>query len=82
MGSTTIRISEAARATLRELAARSGEPMQTVLERAVEEYRRKRFFEQVNSAYAALREDPDDWRAEVAERAAVEGTLADGLEPE
>ncbi|MBI4494948.1 MAG: ribbon-helix-helix protein, CopG family [Chloroflexi bacterium] len=80
MASTTVRISEATRAILRDLAAQSGQSMQALIEQAVEDYRRRRFFEQVDAAYAALRANPDEWQAELQERALLEGTLADGLD--
>jgi hypothetical protein len=53
--------------------------MQAVLEKAVEAYRRKLFLEEVNRAYAELREDPDAWANLESERAAWDSTLADGL---
>src|SRR5713226_2248020 len=54
MANATIRISEQSRQTLRELAAQSGQTMQAVADRAIEEYRRQRFLEAVNADYAAL----------------------------
>jgi hypothetical protein len=55
--------------------------MQTILDEAVERYRRQRFLEEVNAAYAALGEDPAASKAARQERAAWEKTLADGLDP-
>jgi predicted transcriptional regulator len=80
MPSTTVRISAKARDTLRELAARSGEPMQAVLEKAIEHYHRQRFFDELDAAYTALRNDPEAWQAELEERALWETTLQDGLD--
>lgn len=80
MAGTTVRISEQARATLKELAAMLEIPMQAVLDQALERFRREQFFKQVNSAYAALRGDADAWQAEQAERRLWEVTLADGLD--
>ena len=57
MLSVTVRISETSRNILRELAAQQGESMQAVLEKSIEHYRRQRFLEEVNRAYAALRQD-------------------------
>ena len=68
MSSTTVRISGKARDTLRELAARAGEPMQSILEKAIEHYRRERFFDEADAAYRALRNDPEAWQEELAER--------------
>ena len=44
MASTTVRVSEETHELLRKLAAATGEPLQRVLERAVENYRREQFF--------------------------------------
>jgi hypothetical protein len=57
----TVRIKEETRAALREQAKEANEPMQEILARAVESYRRQRFLEQANVAYAALRTDPVAW---------------------
>ena len=54
--------------------------MQAILEKAIEDYRRRRMFEAANSAYAALRKNPDAWKAEQAERAEWDATLMDGVE--
>ncbi len=82
MGQTTVRITERTRDRLRELAREEGLTMQAVLDRAVEEHRRRRFLERVNAAYAELREDADEWQALLAEREEWEATLGDGLPPE
>jgi predicted transcriptional regulator len=63
----TIRISEASKKALRELADRERVPMQTVLDRAIENYRRNRFLDAVNQTYADLRND-EAWHAEAQER--------------
>ena len=65
---------------LRSLASREEKPMQEVLEKAIELYRRKRLLEMGNEAYAALRNDPRAWEQELAERKLWESTLADGLD--
>lgn len=80
MGMTSVRVDETTRDTLRQLAAESGEPMRAVLERAIECYRRQRFFDQVSAAYAALRADTEAWEEELEERRAWDGALVDGLE--
>jgi hypothetical protein len=53
--------------------------MQSLLERAVKEYRRRRFLKDLNASYAELQKDPDAWRAVETERAVWDGTLLDGL---
>jgi hypothetical protein len=56
--------------------------MQAVLDEAIEHYQRDKFLDEVNAAYAALRNDPKAWKAELAERALWDKTLADGLKDE
>ncbi len=75
---STVRISKESHRTLRELANREHAPLQTVLERAIENYRRERFLEAVNATYAELRRDQSAWKAELDERDEWSGTSADG----
>lgn len=82
MPSTTVRISERTRDIIRQLTARTGESMREVLEKAVENYRRQRFLEEANRAYAALKNNPKAWKEELEERRAWDATLVDGLEDE
>jgi hypothetical protein len=51
--------------------------MQAVLDKAIEDYRRRCFLEEANRAFAALRKDRNAWKAEVDERRAWDSTLAD-----
>jgi hypothetical protein len=78
----TVRISEQSHHWLRELAAQSGEPMQAVLDKALEQYRRQRFLEECHAAYCVLQQDPVVWADYQQELAAWDVTLLDGLEPE
>jgi predicted transcriptional regulator len=80
LASTTVRVTEETHELLRKLAAATGEPLQRVLERAVESYRREQFFAELDAAYQRLQADPVAWAEELAERAELEGTLADGLD--
>ena len=82
METTTIRVSGKTRDVLRVLARDSGKAIQDVIDEAVELYRRQRIIEQANAAYAALRDDPEEWQAEIEERAAWDATIGDGLEDE
>jgi predicted transcriptional regulator len=79
VATTTIRVTGETQAKLRALAEQRGETMQQVLAEAVEWYRRQRLIEETNARYAALRQDPAAWADEQGERAAWDGTLADGL---
>ena len=65
MASTTVRISDTARETLRKLAESSREPMQYILDQAIEEYRRACFLREANEAYGSLRRDEAAWPAPV-----------------
>ncbi len=77
MPTVTVPISERAHETLRSLAERDGQPVETVLDRAIEEYRRKTFLDQANEAFRALRDDPEAWRSEQEERALWDVALLD-----
>ncbi len=76
------RLSEVAREVVRRIAAESGDSMQDVLEKAIELYRRQRFLEESNRAFAALRADPKKWKAEQQEREEWDATVADDLTEE
>ena len=75
-----VRIRKETQNILRELAANEGKPMQAILDLAIEEYRRQRFLQEANAAYAALRNNPKAWKAELAERKVWEATMGDGQE--
>jgi hypothetical protein len=79
MSTPTVRISEVSHRILRELAEQSGQTMTDVLDKAIDAYRRKLFFEQMNAGYAELRADPQAWAAAEAERKLWDATLMDGL---
>jgi len=80
MATTTIRVNEATRDALRELAATTGEPMARLVERAVEHLRAEEFFAELNRAYDRLHADASALAEEAAEREEWEESLADGLE--
>lgn len=78
--SPNIRISAQSKATLRELANHEGKPMQTVLDEAIEQYRRDRFFRELNEGYARLQANPQAWKEELDERSLWDSSLTDGLD--
>ena len=80
--SANVRISHHTHKALKEIARLNGEPMQAVLDKAVETYRRQRFLEEAAAAYAAMRNDPASWKDELEERALWDKTNNDGLERE
>src|ERR1700732_190980 len=82
MSAPTVHISEASHRILKELAGQTGRTMMDVLDKALDAYRRKLFFEQMNAGYAELRADPEAWAEHLAERKLWDATLMDGLDPD
>jgi len=82
MSAPTVRISEASHQILKALADQTGQTMMEVLDKALDTYRRKLFFEQLNAGYAELRADPEAWAEHLAERTQWDATLMDGLDPD
>lgn len=80
MPAETVRVTPDTHRRLKELAEMTGEPMTVILKRAVEAYRRDRFLDECDRAYARLKGDAQEWAEELAERKVWEGALADGLE--
>src|SRR5947209_8830850 len=81
MPAPTVPISETAHQILKELAEQTGQTMTDLLDKALDAYRRKLFFDQLNAGYAELRADPQAWAQHLAERNQLDATLADGLDP-
>jgi hypothetical protein len=81
MSIPAIPISETAHQILQELAEKTGQSMADVLDKALDAYRRKLFFEQLNAGYAELRSNPQVWAEELEERKLWDVTLMDGLDP-
>jgi predicted transcriptional regulator len=80
MATLTVRIDPATHKVLQELAQQEGRSMPVILAKAIEQYRRRQFLEQVNAAYGTLRADAAAWDEELQERALWDKTLSDGLE--
>ena len=80
MPTATVRVTAETRAILKEMARESKQPMQRLIARAVEQFRRQMVLEHANDRYAALRANPDAWREEQEERRVWEDTMADDLE--
>ena len=82
MSAPNVQISEASHQALKQLAAQTGQSMIDVLDKALDAYRRKLFFEKLNAGYAELQADPQAWAEHLAERKQRDATLMDGLDPE
>lgn len=79
MSELTIDISETTHKTLLQLAQSSGDDLVTIIDRAVENYRRYVFLVQADRAFAKLRQDETLWQQEIAERQLWDLTIADGV---
>jgi len=82
MSTPTVRISEVSHRVLREVAEKTGDTMLEILDKALDDYRRKLFFQVLNRGYALLKADPADWADVKEERKAWDETLMDGLDSE
>jgi hypothetical protein len=82
MSAPTVLISEAAYQLLKQLAEQTGQTTMDLLDKALDAYRRKLFFEQLDAGYAELRADPKAWAEHLAERKLWDATLMDGLDPD
>ena len=80
MSSTTVRVTRKTWEALRETAARTGMTMQEILDKSIEEYRRKRFLEETNNAFQVLKDCPAKWEEELRERRLWDQPFADALE--
>ena len=61
-------VSPATHALLDQWATATGSDISSVLERAVEQYRRYLFLTEANAAFYRLQQNPEDWAEEVTER--------------
>ncbi|MBK8149523.1 MAG: CopG family transcriptional regulator [Acidobacteria bacterium] len=77
-----VRISSQSYQILRDLAQEKGQTMQSLIDQALEDLRRRRMLEATNDAFAALKADSEAWREELTERELWENTLSDGVEKE
>jgi hypothetical protein len=77
---TTIRVSVRTRKKLHDVARSAGLPMQELVERALDLYRRQQILDETNRAYADLRADPTLWKQIQSERNEWDVTLDDGLD--
>jgi hypothetical protein len=78
--SATMRVDCKTLEVIRHLAAQLDKKMNTIVEEAVEQYRRKLFFQKANEDYAKLRRDKNAWAQLKKERKLWDATLQDGLD--
>jgi len=80
MATVMVRVNQELHESLKALADKDGRSIQSVLAAAIEEYRSRRFWDEVTGYYTQLRSDPDAWKTEQSERTSIEGTLLDNLD--
>jgi gas vesicle protein len=77
-----LRISKETHEMLRQLARQEGTSMQGVLDKALDEYQKNRFFHSLGAAFGALKADVESWDEEQRERGLWANTLSDNIEPD
>jgi hypothetical protein len=77
-----VRVSLRAYERAKSLAEARQLPIARVIEQAIEEAQRRAFFDRLRESMARSRHDPEVWAAYQAENRELEGTLADGLDPD
>ena len=75
----TIRISSTAHRSLAKMAEQTNTALQEMLDRAVENERRRLLLERTNRAYSKLRQNKKAWEAWRAELRQLDATLSDGI---
>ena len=79
---TTVRVDNSVHAKLLELAAEEQRPIGQVIEAAIDQYRRAKFWQGVREDYERLQADPVAWAEYQDEVALWDVTASDGLEHE
>lgn len=82
MPSLNVRISSNSYQILKTLSKGEGQSMQSVMDQAIEDLRRRKLLEATNSAFSALKANKTAWQEESDERDIWENTLLDGVENE
>ena len=75
-----INMSETTHHILLQLANSSGNTIQEILDKAIENYRRQLFLTQANESFLTLRNNETLWQEEIAEREVWDQALADGID--
>lgn len=65
---TLVRIARKDKEVLQQMSVLAGEPMPRILHKALETYRRQKFFDQVNSAFEQLQENSLEWKVQTDEQ--------------
>jgi len=76
---TTVRISRSTHELLREISEATGDTMTDIVDHAVREYQRQKFWADYNKAYESVQADSSSWAEFQGEVELWDSTLADGL---
>lgn len=79
MSSTTVRINRDTHLKLKRIARATGQTSQTILEEALEQYRRRCFLQEANAAFDRMRNSEHSWQQELKERNSWEHLLQSGM---
>lgn len=79
---STIRVEDGLHATLRQIAEEEHRPIGQVIEDAIGQCQKAKFWEGVQADFARLKADPAAWKAYQDEIALWDATSEDGLEHE
>jgi len=82
MASVNVRVSLQSYRLLKSLAEDFDQSMQSVIDEALEDLRRRKVLEATDAAFSALKANKRAWREELRERRLWEKTLSDGVERE
>ena len=77
MTTTTIRISKSVHHVLMEISHKTNKSMNSIIDEMTIEYRKKIFWENVNSSFEKLKGDSSKWKEEMEERKLWNTTLND-----
>jgi len=77
-----VRVSESTHETLRFLSSSEGKSMQDIIDKAVEDYRRKIFLEGLSDDYRNFQTNKDSWKEHEEEMALWDNASMDGIDPE
>ena len=80
--SVSVRVDRGTYERVRRLAEQDDRSITEVIAEAVKEAEERRFWREYRDGVARLKADPDAWASYEAESRELEGTLADGLEPD
>jgi predicted CopG family antitoxin len=77
MSGVNVRISSDSYQVLKSMSRDKGQSMQSIIDQAIEDLRRRNMLEATNLAFSELKEDKLAWKDEVEEREIWENTSTD-----